>query len=132
MSIFDDIAGQVLKSGGSQNNLVNAIMGVLGNQQSGGLEGLVQQFTGKGLGQIINSWVGTGENLPISPEQIQKGLGSNTLNQIASQAGVAPGDIASHLSKLLPQVVDKLTPEGKIPQGDVMTQGMDLLKSLLK
>lgn len=132
MSLLGDIVGKVLGGGNTQNNLVNAVMGVLGNQQSGGLEGLVQQFAGKGLGDIVNSWVSTGKNLPITPEQLQKGLGTDTLNQIASKAGIAPEKVSTKLSELLPQVVDKLTPNGKIQQGDIASQGMELLKGLLK
>ena len=132
MSLLGDIVGKVLGGGNTQNNLVNAVMGVLGNQQSGGLEGLVQQFAGKGLGDIVNSWVSTGKNLPITPEQLQKGLGADTLNQIASKAGIAPEKVSTKLSELLPQVVDKLTPNGKIQQGDIASQGMELLKGLLK
>jgi uncharacterized protein YidB (DUF937 family) len=60
MGILDSIVDQVLGKGGTQNALLNAMMGILGNQQSGGLSGLVNQFAGKGLGDIINSWVSTG------------------------------------------------------------------------
>jgi uncharacterized protein YidB (DUF937 family) len=132
MGLLDNIAGQVLGGGNSQNTLINAVMGLVGNQQSGGLGGLVQQFAKKGLGDVVNSWVGTGANLPITPEQIHQGLGKDTINQLASQAGISTGDVTSQLSQLLPQLVDKLTPNGKLPQGDIMSQGMDLLKGFLK
>ncbi len=132
MGLLNRILGQVTGGGGAQNELMNALVGLLGNQQSGGLAGLVEQFSGKGLGDIVNSWVGTGANLPISAQQIQQGLGKDTIAKLASQAGISTDKVSSSLSKLLPQFVDKLTPEGKIPQGDVMAKGMDLLKGLMK
>ena len=134
MGLFDSIS-KVLGSGGSgstQNNVVNAVMELLTNQQSGGLAGLVNQFKSNGLGDIINSWVGTGKNLPITPQQIQQGLGGDMLKNLAAKAGVSPQDITTHLSQLLPQVVDKLTPSGSISQGDIVEQGMGLLKGLIK
>jgi uncharacterized protein YidB (DUF937 family) len=132
MGLLDDIAGQVLGGGGAQSKLISVVMEVLGGSKMGGLTGLVQQFAGKGLGDIVNSWVGTGANLPITPKQVEQGLGSNVISQIAQKSGLSAGDVTSQLSKLLPQVVDKLTPGGKIPQGDIMSQGMDLLKGLMK
>jgi uncharacterized protein YidB (DUF937 family) len=132
MGLLDDLAGKVLGGGGSQGNLTSAIMHLVGSQEVGGLSGLVQQFASKGLGDIVNSWVGTGQNLPISPEQVSQGLGSNLISQLASKSGLNQKDLSTKLSQLLPQVVDKLTPEGKIPHGDLASQGMDVLKSLLK
>jgi uncharacterized protein YidB (DUF937 family) len=134
MGLLDDIAGQVLGSAkqGGQSALINAVVGMLGNQGAGGLTGLVEQFAGKGLGDIINSWVGTGTNLPVTPEQIQHGLGSNTINQISQQAGLTPAQVTSHLSELLPQIVDKLTPNGKVQEENILSQGAGLLQSLFK
>lgn len=132
MGLFDSVVGKVLGGGGTQNNLLNGITSLLGNEQAGGLAGLVDRFKTNGLGDIVNSWVSTGKNLPITPEQIQKGLGSDTIKNLASQADIAPDQIASQLSQLLPQVVDKLTPDGTIPQGDLLSKGMGLLKGLMK
>ncbi len=135
MGLLDSIAGQVLggATSGTQNNLVGEILGMLGGQQSGGLAGLVQQFAGKGLGNIINSWVSTGQNLPITPQQVEHGLGGDVISQLAGKLGIAPGEITQQLSSVLPTVVDKLTPEGKVPeQSDLMAKGMDLLGGLFK
>ncbi len=132
MGLLDSIVGQVLGNSGAQNTLLNAVMSMLGNQQAGGLAGLVGQFKDQGLGDIVNSWVSTGKNLPITPEQIQQGLGSDAIKKLASQAGIDPEQVTSHLSQLLPQVVDKLTPDGNIPQGDILSKGMGLLKDLMK
>ena len=132
MGLFDSIAGQILGKSGGQNTLLNSVMSMLGNQNAGGLAGLVDQFKEKGLGDIVSSWVSTGTNLPITPEQIQQGLGSDTIAKLASQAGISPELVSSHLSQLLPKVVDKLTPDGNIPQGDILSKGMGLLKDLMK
>jgi uncharacterized protein YidB (DUF937 family) len=129
MGILDNITGQFF-GGKNLSPLINSVVSTLGNQQSGGLAGIVAQLSEKGLGEIVNSWVSTGENLPITPEQLQDGLGSALLGKIASQAGIAPDQVASQLSTLLPQIIDRLTPEGKISQGDIMAKGMDLLKGL--
>lgn len=74
----------------------------------------------------------TGKNLPITPAQIQQGLGSNTISQLASKVGITPEAVTSQLAQILPQVVDKLTSNGKINQGDIVSQGMGLLKSLMQ
>lgn len=132
MGILDGIVGQVLGGGGQQNNLITILMGVLGNQKSGGLAGLVEQFAGKGLGDIVSSWISTGENLPISAEQLHNGLGADVISQVAAKAGLSTQETSLQLSELLPQFVDKLTPDGKVPDGDILSQGMDLLKGILK
>jgi uncharacterized protein YidB (DUF937 family) len=132
MGLLDDLAGQVLGGGTAKGNLLNEVMGMLNNQQSGGLSGLVQQFSGKGLGDIVKSWVGTGQNLPITPQQIQQALGSDTVKQLAAKAGLSNDQVTSHLSELLPQVIDKLTPNGQMPSGDIMSKGMDILKVLMR
>jgi len=76
--------------------------------------------------------VSTGKNLPITPQQIQQGLGNNTISTIASEVGITPEAVTSQLSQLLPQVVDKLTPNGNINQSEILSQGLNLLKGLMK
>lgn len=135
MGLFDDVAGGALGSvlgGGKQANLMDALGGLLGDQQGGGLNGLVQQFASNGLGDIVNSWVGTGPNKSITPQQVEQGLGSDLIAQLASKVGLPADQIRSQLANLLPGLVDKLTPEGKIPQGDLSSQAMNLLKGFLK
>ena len=85
----------------------------------GGLAGLVQAFQKNGLGDIVNSWVSTGKNLPVTPDQIKQGLGSDFLNQLASKAGISPDAASTQLSSLLPDVINKVTPNGKIEAGGV-------------
>jgi uncharacterized protein YidB (DUF937 family) len=117
MGIFDTLAGQVLGqlSGEGNQGVYEALGGMLTNPQTGGLQGLVQAFQQGGLGHLVASWVGTGENLPISAEQLQAVLGSERLQALAASIGLDPQQVAAQLAQLLPQVVDRLTPNGEIP-----------------
>jgi uncharacterized protein YidB (DUF937 family) len=82
---------------------------------SGGLDVLLNQFKQSGLGDIINSWIGTGQNQPISPTQLREAIGQKTVNDLARQTGAPQEDLLSQLSKYLPGVIDKLTPNGQLP-----------------
>lgn len=112
MGLLDAVGGAMASGGGGQGgDLMQVVMKLV--QQHGGLEGLVAQFQKGGLGEIVQSWVSTGPNLPISPEQLGQALGPDTLSQL----GAGGQDILGPLSKLLPQVVDGLTPNGQLPTG---------------
>jgi uncharacterized protein YidB (DUF937 family) len=125
MGLFDQIAGAV---GGKDNNMMDAIGGLLGG---GGINGLVENFTKGGLGDTIGSWIGTGKNLPISADQIQSVLGSEQVKAIAGKLGISTEDASNKLAAVLPDVVDKLTPEGKIPDADQQAGGLGgILKGL--
>jgi len=134
MGILDTLLGKI--TGGSGRgidpNLINAVIGLLGDKQSGGLNGLVEMFTKKGLGDIVTSWVGTGKNLPISADQIAQIFGKQKLGDLASQTGMTRDVLSETLSKVLPGAVDKLTPQGKVPTGDLLQQGLNLLKGNFK
>ena len=131
MGLFD-IAQEML--GGSQpggaGNVVGSIMQVL-NGQPGGLDGVLQSLQQGGLGEAAKSWIGTGSNLPVTAEQIQSVLGSGAVQDLAAKLGISPADAASHLSTLLPGIVDHLTPNGQVPEGGLAGVGMDLVKGLL-
>ena len=130
MGLLDSVTGALNgNTSSSQNDIVSTIMNLIGGQ-SGGLNGLISQFTSKGLGDIISSWVGTGKNLPISAQQIQDVLGSDTVKNLASKLNIDTGSLTSQLSNLLPQVVDKITPDGKVPEGDILNKGMSMLGGL--
>jgi uncharacterized protein YidB (DUF937 family) len=103
--------------GNSQPALLQTVLAMLSNNsgEGGGLGGLIGQFNNAGLGNIVSSWIGTGENLPISAQQIQDALGGH-LGQVAESTGMSQGDTAQQLSQLLPGLVDKLTPNGELPQ----------------
>lgn len=133
MGLFDQVVG-ALAGGQSGGNaaLLETVMQLVNNPQTGGLAGLVQSFQQGGLGEIVNSWVSTGQNLPISAEQIKSVLGGNALQDIAGKLGVGQQQASGSLAELLPQIIDQLTPNGQLPQGgDLMAQGMELLKGKL-
>jgi len=118
MDQLGQAVGGMMGGHGGHNPLLQAVAGLLGKDSSiGGLDGLVQAFQKNGLGDIVNSWVSTGQNLPITPSQIEQGLGGDLLSQLASKAGLSSGTASSQLAGLLPDLVDKLTPNGKIEIG---------------
>jgi len=132
MGILHDIMekAEEFLGGGQQAGLLKAVIEMLQDKQTGGLNGLIESFQQKGLGDIISSWIGTGQNMPISPEQVKDGLGNVRLEQVASLAGMSTDDVAAKLSEHLPDWVNKLTPEGKV-DGEMLDQGLEMLKSKL-
>jgi uncharacterized protein YidB (DUF937 family) len=132
LGILDEMAkgllGKVLGGGSSQNPLMDIVLGLITNPQTGGLQGLIQRFKEKGLGEAVSSWISTGENQPVSGEQIQHALGGNFIQQIAEQLGSSKSEVSGSLSNLLPQIIDKLTPNGSLPESDQLHQGVELLK----
>lgn len=88
-----------------------------------GLSGLVEKFRNGGLEEIINSWIGTGANKPVSPNQLQQTLGSETVDGLVRETGMPREDLLSQLSRLLPEVIDKLSPNGKLPQDSDLLAG---------
>ena len=99
---------------------MQAVTSLLGQNSSvGGLAGLVQAFQKNGLGDVVNSWVSAGKNLPVTPNQIKQDLGGDLLSKLASKAGVSADAASSQLSSLLPDVIDTLTPNGKIEAGGI-------------
>jgi uncharacterized protein YidB (DUF937 family) len=130
MGLFDSVVGALAggQSGGD-SPLLSIVMQLINNPQTGGLGGLVQAFEQGGLGSVVSSWVSTGQNLPISAEQIKAVLGGGKLQEIASQLGVSTEQASGSLAELLPKVVDHLTPNGQLPEsGNLLAEGMDLLK----
>ena len=136
MGLLDDLlkTGVSNAAGGGQQqgmSLATGILEMFTAKQGGGLQGLVQSFAQKGLGDIVSSWVSTGPNLPVSAGQLQKALGSDAIGSLAQKAGVAPEAASSILAQVLPGIVDKLTPEGQIPEGgNLLEQGLSLLKGM--
>lgn len=118
MSLFDSLKQEAMaavnKFAGDHPQLGSEIANLV-HTGPGGLSGLVQQFQANGLGSIIQSWVSTGPNQPISAQQIQQALGSDKVKQIAARIGLDPNVVSQKLSTLLPQIVNHLTPNGQIP-----------------
>ena len=147
MGLFDAVLGAVANSaegGGLQDimgmagknpQLLEFAASLLGNDGgAGGLGGLMSKFQQAGLGDVIGSWVGTGQNQSISGEQLGNVLGSDALSGLASRLGVDSSDVAGQLSSLLPGLVDKLTPNGQAPAGGLgnADELMGMLGSLFK
>lgn len=116
MGLFDTVAGALgATPGGGQGDPLQAVIGLLG--QGGGLAGLVQQLQQGGLGEAVASWISTGTNLPVSPAALGQALNPDAVAGFARQLGLNPDDALGTLSRMLPQVVDKLTPDGHLPPG---------------
>jgi uncharacterized protein YidB (DUF937 family) len=130
MGLFDTLAKEFIGKlgGGGQNPLLNTIMGMLSNPQTGGIQGLVDAFKSKGLGDVISSWIGTGENQPISGDQIKNVLGLDQIRNVAEKAGISQDEATGGLASLLPQIIDKLTPNGKLPESGLLDEAMKMLK----
>lgn len=105
MGLLDGMLGGAV--GAEMVTVVNRLI-----EKHGGVQGLVNQFQQQGLGQTIQSWVGTGENQPISPAEVHKALGPDDLRDLAAKVGISPDELATKLSAVLPTAVDKLTPNG--------------------
>ncbi len=132
MGFLDEMAkgflGKVLGGSGSQNPLMDIVLGLISNPQTGGLQGLIQTFKEKGLGDAVSSWISTGENQPVSGSQIQHALGGNFIQQIAEKLGSSGSEVSGGLANLLPEIIDKLTPNGSLPESDQLNQGLESLK----
>ena len=103
-----------------------------GSQQSGGgLASILSGLQSSGLGDAVSSWVSTGQNQSITPDQLHQGLGADRIRELAKHAGLSEGDAASALSGLLPMVVDKLTPNGTMPSASELPQMLNMLKGFL-
>jgi uncharacterized protein YidB (DUF937 family) len=134
VGLLDNLESQGLASllGGSSSPLLTGLLQIVQNQP-GGLQGLVQSFQDKGLAGLVSSWVGTGQNLPISADQIHQVLGSQQVQSLAASAGMSPDAAGSAIAQLLPTLVDKLTPSGQVPDhSNVMDMVSGLLQNLGK
>ena len=128
MGLFDSILGamnQQTDASGGANPLIGAIGGIL--EQSGGLQGLMNKFSQAGHGNTFSSWVGTGENQPISGSQIQNVLGSEQVRALAAKLGIDPNQASQLLAQYLPKIVDKLTPTGQVDPNADHQQGLAAL-----
>jgi len=137
MGSFDSLLKTGLSSlaGNSQQHpgmsLATGILEMVSSQKAGGLQGLVESFKQKGMGDIVSSWVSSGPNMAVSGDQVQSVLGSDAIKSLAERAGVSPDTASSMLAQVLPGIVDKLTPDGKLPEsGSLLEEGLSVLKGL--
>lgn len=132
MGIFDNLENMAMNQVAGSNPAVSGILQMIQNHP-GGLNGLVQSFHQNGLGSLVNSWVGTGQNLPATSDQVQQVFGSDRIQALAQQMGVDPNTASSMVSQFLPTIVDKLTPNGAMPEhSNLLQMGENLLGSLGK
>ena len=129
-SLENEAIGKVM--GSTSNPMASGLLQMIQNQP-GGLAGLLQTFHDKGLGAIASSWVGAGQNAPISAEQIHQVLGNDQVQALAAKVGISPDQAGSAIAQLLPGLVDKLTPNGEVPaHNNVMEMVGGLLQNFEK
>lgn len=133
MGLLDSLTGSFLGGGegkGMNPQLLAAAAQMFLGQGGGGggLQGLLGMFQQKGLGDVVQSWVGTGANLPISAEQIMGALGHGNIQQLASQSGLSAQEVGDQLAHHLPGLVDKVTPEGQLPDAGALEGLLGMLK----
>lgn len=141
MGLLDGILGSLAGNTGNSgqqgsNPLLQMAMQMLQHRGDGstgglgGLGGLVDAFQNAGLGDQVKSWIGTGANMPISADQLSNVLGSDKIRDIANQLGMSHGEVSGGLADMLPQLIDKLSPNGQLPDNHNMLQ--DALTGFLK
>ena len=124
-SVLGGLGGRSQGQGG--NMLLQVLLSLL--QKNGGLEGVLGRLRQGGLGQQADSWVGTGQNMNISPDQLQQIFGSSTISDLAAQLGIPEEETGSRMAGLLPEVINQLTPQGQVPENgdDEIAQGLSML-----
>ena len=135
MGLLDDVVGAALGKSGSglSSPIAMALMALLASRMSasaqtpqgslGGLGALIDRFRNNGFEDAINSWVGTGQNQAISPGQLRQALGQETVEDLSQRTGLPHGDLLSQLANILPGVVDRLTPNGRLPSDAELLPG---------
>ncbi|MBL0123229.1 MAG: DUF937 domain-containing protein [Betaproteobacteria bacterium] len=135
MGLLDGLLGGLMggQQQGGNNPLLQIALQMLANKNDaggGGLGGLINSFQNAGMGDQLKSWIGTGANMPISADQLASALGSDKIRDIASQLGMSHGEVSGGLADMLPQMIDKLSPNGQLPDNHNMLQ--DALSAFLK
>ncbi|AKJ40773.1 YidB family protein [Pragia fontium] len=129
MGLLDKLGGLLGGSGGNQGSIdYSAILQWI--EQQGGISSLLDKFRQGGLTEVVQSWIGTGANLPISGQQVQDILSGSALQQLSEKLGVGSQETSGLIAQYLPDLVDKLSPKGEMPESpDLMSIGMSLLKN---
>jgi uncharacterized protein YidB (DUF937 family) len=124
MGLFDEVISMVTASSGGQDaqhaTALSAVINYVNSPQVGGIAGLQKMFQQGGMGGVFSSWVSNGHNLPISADQLQGVLHSGALQEAAQKAGLNPDQLTGMMSTLLPHLVDKLSPNGQMPEGGAL------------
>ena len=123
--VFTHMQGQ---GGGA---ILSRVVSMINDPNVGGLSGLVQTFESRGLGGIVSSWIGTGANQPISAQQITHALGEDRVQEIAQSTGTSATAVAGQLATLLPALIDKLTPNGTVPESSTLASALSMAQAAL-
>ena len=128
MGLLDDVLGIAGMGNAAQSQQhagdLSMMLNYINSPEVGGIAGLQRMFQEKGLGNIISSWISTGQNLPISADQLQNVLQGGTLQNMASKSGMDLSQLTSVFSQLMPHAVDKMTPNGQVPDSQALSQMM--------
>lgn len=134
MGLLDQVLGG-MTGGQQQAGGASPLMGLLGGLLSGqspmaglagGLPALLARFQGAGMGDIAQSWVGTGANQPVAPDQVHQALGDQQIDAMAQQTGLPKQDLLSQLAQHLPMLVDRMTPNGHVPASGTSDGGLNI------
>lgn len=130
MGLLDQLLGSLTgqAAGGQQGNALLDLATTVIQGHPGGLAGLLQQFTAAGLGREASSWVSTGQNLPISAEQIAQVLGLGNVRDLGEKFNLSPDSASSGLASLLPALVDHLTPKGQVEADTPLSAALSALR----
>jgi len=116
MGLFDTLVSSVLGSGDKSNAIARAAGRLIGSEGTGeGVLKLVQQFQRRGMADVVGSWISTGDNQSITAGQLEDALGPDRVADLAQQAGITPAEASDGLAKVLPQIIDRITPGGGLP-----------------
>ena len=133
MGLLDQLLNKVLGSnaaGPQQNQLLDMAMNFV-QSYPGGLPGLIQKFTSAGYGQQVNSWVGTGQNMQISADDLSRVLGQGNMQSMEQKAGLPAQSVSGGLAALLPVLIDQLTPKGQVDDKTDLTSALSSLRGRL-
>lgn len=124
----------ILTKLGGQNGAASGLTSIMklfgGDGNGAGLQGMASKLTSSGMGQQLQSWIGQGQNQPVTGDQIRQAADPAALNQLAEQAHITPEEASQQVAQVLPHMVDKVTPEGQMPSADQLNQGLGKLKQM--
>lgn len=128
MGLLDSVAGAVLGKMGGNAGIAGMAMEMF--NQHGGIAGVLDKLKTGGLADAAASWVGKGENIPVSADQITKALGSGPLAEMAAKFGIDPATLSAQLAEHLPNVIDKATPNGEVTadSGNILSTVLGMFK----
>jgi len=113
MGLLDDAVGTLGGKGGSGNAVLGALGGLV--ESAGGVQGIMSKLEASGLGDKAQSWIGTGGNEAISPDEVKRALGPDEVRAAAERAGVSEDEAATGIADMLPKLIDQVSPDGKLP-----------------